>query len=92
MFPFTYDLPMYRVERKVCPCLSQMNFDTFLPFDGNTCKEPAAKLTLTLNVKVKKLFSLALYSTHHESKTFLRNHRSQPNRSLEKWEESFLII
>ena len=41
-----------------------------LRFDGNTCKEPAAKLTLILNFKI---FFFVLYSTHHEGKTFPRN-------------------
>ena len=29
---------------------------------------------------------LALYSTHDEGETFPRNHRSQPDSSLEKWQ------
>ena len=32
----------------------------------------------------KVFFFLSLYSTHHGGKTFPRNHRSQPNSSLEK--------
>ena len=44
-----------------------------LRFDGNTCKNLAAELILTLHFKVKKFLFLALYSTHHEGKTFPRN-------------------
>ena len=51
----------------------------------HTCKEPAAKLILTLDFKIKKFFSFC------EGKTFPRNHKSQPNSSLEKWQSSFLI-
>ena len=35
-----------------------------------TCKEPAVKLFLTLNFKIKNSFFFALHSTHHEGKTF----------------------
>ena len=58
-----------------------------LRFDGNTCKEAAVKLTLNF----KNLF-FVLRSTHHEGKTFSRNHRSQPNSFLEKRQKRFLII
>ena len=47
------------------------------------------KLTLTLNFKVESF--VALYSTHREDKTFTRNHGSQSNGSLEKWQKSFFI-
>lgn len=38
----------YRTERKVCPRLLRMN-SLHLRFDGSTCKEPVAKLILTLD-------------------------------------------
>ena len=58
-----------------------------LRFDGNTRKRK-----LTLDFKVKQFFLFALYSTHRESETFPRNHRSQVSSFLEKWPQSFLII
>ena len=51
-----------------------------LRFGGDTCKEPAAKIDLDLE------FPFALYSTDHEGKTSPR--RSQPNCSLEKWQNT----
>ena len=67
--------------------LSVATIDEFyLRFDGDTCKEPAAKLTLTLNFKI---ISFASCSTHHEGITFPRNRRSQLNSSLEKMTEEF---
>ena len=52
-------------------------------FDGNTCEESVAKLTLTFNFKVKKkfFFFFVSYSTRHGGETVPRNH----NNSLEKF-------
>ena len=52
-------------------------------FDGNTCKELVAKLTLTLNFKVKHFFCIVFYSSRRE------DFSKEPNSSLEK---SFWII
>ena len=40
-----------------------------LRFDGDTYKEPAARLTLTLNFKIKICFAFA-YSIRYEGKLF----------------------
>ena len=44
------------------------------------------------SVLSKKNFFLALCSTHYEGKIFPKNHRAQPNSSIEKWQQRLLII
>ena len=63
---------MYRVERK--KSLFVVIIDEFDLMEIYV-KIIAAKLILTLN------FKFSLYSTHHEGKTFPRNHKS-PNVNL----------
>ena len=50
------------------------------------------KLTLILNFKAKRKKFVALHSTHHEGKTFPRNHRSQLNSSFEKWQHCGRVL
>ena len=53
--------------------------------------EFTSNLDLDLELRRKNnVFLLALHSTRHEGKTFPRNHKSQPDGSLGKWQESFL--
>ena len=56
----------------------------------HTCKEPAAKLILTLNFKVKKFFLFIYFFFWFVSITKIKLsqgniHESQPNGFLEKW-------
>ncbi|KOX69753.1 hypothetical protein WN51_05038 [Melipona quadrifasciata] len=58
--------------------------DEFYAFDGNTYNIQSRKIDLVLAFQGQTIFFLALYSSHHESKTLLRNHRSQPNIVLSR--------
>ena len=74
---YLWKITKYRVEGK-----GYHRWILHFRFDGDS----AAKLTLTLN------FKNFVYFTYHEGKTFSRNHRSQPDSSFEKWQQSFLVI
>ena len=50
-----------------------------LLFATTSCHLSSGSLLMLL-----AFFFFAVYSTHHESEIFLRNHRSQPNSSFEK--------
>ena len=52
------------------------------------------ELVMIKSICIFRVFSkiFVLYSTHQEGKTFSKNHKSQLNNYLGKWQQNFSII